>query len=295
MEKLLALSFFALISLCLTFSSIAQNAPSVPDTLSGWSQSWEVGLTGSQASYSNWSQGGVNNIAATGSSDFIAKYRMNRFSYSFQLVTRFGQTRIQDEGVRKTDDRLAVRNRILYDLSEDDSDFKLFANINFRTQFAEGFEFGAEADGSDRLISNFFAPAYFTQNLGLAYVPTDNFSFEGGFGLQQTIVSDSAVRQNNRYGVPEGDNIRNEAGLTLAAAYSMRLGTNLSWSTSLESFTNLNKAVSSTDVYFLNQITGRINRFMNASLRFDIVFDDDFSKEVQVAQILSVGVSFILI
>jgi hypothetical protein len=295
MKKSIALTFFTLFSFCITYSTTAQNAPSVPDSLSGWAQSWEVGLTGSQASYSNWSQGGVNNIAATGSSDFISKYRQNRFSYSFQLITRFGQTRIQDEGVRKTDDRLAIRNRILYDLAEEHSDFKLFANVNFRTQFAEGYEYGAEADGSDRIISNFFAPAYFTQNVGLAYVPSDNFSFEGGFGLQQTIVSDGAVRQNNRYGVPEGDNIRNEAGLTLAAAYNMRLGTNLNWTTSLESFSNLNKALSSTDVYFLNQITGRINRFMNAALRFDLVYDDDFSKEIQVAQILSVGVSFILI
>ncbi len=293
MKKVLALTSFTLISLCLTFSSMAQNAPSVPDTLAGWSQSWEVGLTGSQASYSNWSQGGVNNIAATGSSDFIAKYRQNRFSYSFQLVTRFGQTRIQDEGVRKTDDRLAVRNRFLYDLAEDDSDFKLFSNINFRTQFAEGFNYGAGEDGENILISDFMAPGYFTQNIGLAYIPTDNFSFEAGIGLQQTIVRDEAL--STTYGLPEGDTFRNEAGLTLAAAYSMRLGTNLSWSTSLESFTSLNKSVSSTDVYFLNQITGRINRYMNASLRFDLVYDDDFSKEVQVAQILSVGVSFILI
>jgi hypothetical protein len=273
----------------------AQNAPSVPDTLAGWAQSWEVGLNGSQAAYSNWSQGGINNIAATGSSDFRAKYRENRFSYSFQFVSRFGQTRIQDEGVRKTDDRLALRNRFLYDLEEEDSDFKLFANINFRTQFAEGFNYGAGPEGENILISNFFAPAYFSQNAGLAYVPTDNFSFEAGLGLQQTIVSNSEVRQVNRYGVPEGENFRNEAGVNLALAYSMRLATNLSWTSSVETFTNLNKAVSSTDVYILNQITGRINSFMNASLRLDLVYDDDFSKEIQVAQVLSLGVSFILI
>ncbi len=292
MKKLI---LFSILFWVLHNVSIAQNAPSVPDTLSGWSQSWEVGLNGSQASYSNWSQGGINNIAATGSSDFRAKYKENRFSYSFQFVSRFGQTRIQDEGVRKTDDRLAIRNRFLYDLADDGSDFKLFANINFRTQFAEGFDYGGGPNDTDLLISNFFAPAYFNQNAGLAYVPTDNFSFEAGFGMQQTIVSNSEVRQTNRYGVPEGDNIRNEAGITLAAAYSMRLATNLSWSSSVETFTSLNKSVSSTDVYFLNQITGRINNFMNASFRLDLVYDDDFSNEIQVAQVLSIGISFILL
>jgi hypothetical protein len=63
----------------------------------------------------------------------------------------------------------------------------------------------------------------------------------------------------------------------------------------VETFTNLNKAVSSTDVFVTNQFTGKINDFMNASLRLDFIYDDDYSKELQVAQVLSVGVSFILI
>jgi hypothetical protein len=285
--------FLAVIFLSFTVLTKAQNAPAVPDTLAGWSQSWGVGFNGSQASYSNWSQGGVNNIAATGNSDFRAKFRENRFSYSFQLVTRFGQTRIQDEGVRKTDDRLAVQNRFLYDLEEENSDFKIFANINFRTQFAEGFNYGAGPDGENVLISNFMAPAYFTQNAGLAYIPTDNFSFEAGLGLQQTIVADETL--STTYGLPEGDKFRNEAGLSLAASYNMSLATNLRWSSSVETFTNVNKSVKSTDIYFLNQITGRINNFMNASLRLDVVYDDDFSREVQVAQVLSLGISFILL
>ncbi len=279
-----------------TFLTANAQEMAVPDTLNGWDVGWVAGLNGSQAAYSNWSQGGINNLAFTGNSAFTATYKKQRFSYIFALNTRYGQTKIEGEGVRKTDDRLSVRNRFLYDLGDErDGDFKLFGNINFRTQFGEGFEYGAESDGSDRLISNFFAPAYFTQNAGMAYVPTENFSLEAGFGLQQTIVSDSAVRQNNRYGVPEGDNLRNEAGLTFAVAYQRSIGTNLNLASSLETFTNLNKAVSSTDVYVTNQFTGKINDFMNASLRLDFIYDDDFSKELQVAQVLSVGVSFILI
>lgn len=275
-------------------TAFAQDAPAVSDTLSGWDYSWEAGLSGSQASYSNWSQGGVNNIAVTGNSVLTAKFRENRFSYSVRLNTRFGQTRIEDEGVRKIDDRLELRNRFLYDIGREGGDFKLFGNINFRTQFAEGFNYGAGPDATDILISGFFAPAYISQNAGLAYVPTDNFSFETGVGLLQTIVSNSEVRQVNRYGIPEGDNFKNEAGLTLGAAYDMRLGTNLSLSTSAETFTNINKSIKSTNVEVATQVTGRINNYMNASLRLDFVYDDDFSKELQVAQVLSLGVSFIL-
>jgi len=268
-------------------------APAVSDTLSGWSTSWEAGLSGSQASYSNWAQGGINNIAVTGSSDFIAKFRENRFSYSFRLNTRFGQTRIEDEGVRKIDDRLEARNRFLYDIGTEGGDFKVFANVNFRTQFAEGFNYGAGEDGEDVLTSKFMAPGYLSQNLGLAYMPTENFSFEAGFGMLQTFVRDESLA--TRYGLDEGDTFRNEAGVTFGASYDMRVATNISLSTALETFTNVNKSVKSTNVLFNSQVTGRINNYMNASFRLDLVYDDDFSKELQVAQILSIGISFILI
>lgn len=268
----------------------------VPDSLNGWEIGWVAGLNGSQASYSNWSQGGINNVAFTGNSAFTATYKKQRFSYIFALNTRYGQTKIESEGVRKTDDRLSIKNRFLYDLGEEtDGDFKLFGNINFRTQFAEGFEYAEAPDENDVLISNFMAPGYLSENAGLAYVPSENFSFEAGLGLQQTIVSDSAVRQNNRYGVPEGDNIKNEAGLTFGINYQKTLASNLSLSSSVETFTNMNKAVSSTDLIVINQVTGKINDFMNASLRLDFIYDDDYSKELQIAQVLSVGVSFILI
>jgi hypothetical protein len=293
MKKISALTLFAIALFMFSIPAHAQDAPAVPDSLDGWDYNWTFGLNGSQAAYSNWSQGGINNIAAAGNSNFHALYKENRFSYIFQIVTRFGQTRIDGQGVRKTDDRLAIRNRFLYDLAEDHEEFKLFANINFRTQFAKGYDYEAGPNDEDVLISDFMAPGYFVQNAGVAYVPQPNFSVEAGLGLQQTIVRDETL--STQYGLAEGDTFLNEAGFNLAAAYSMNLADNLSWSSSVETFTNFDKAVSSTDVFFLNEVTGKINSFMNASLRLDLVFDDDFSEEIQVAQVLSLGVSFILI
>lgn len=293
MRKLYAFALLATFVLFISHAAAAQDAPAVPDSLNGWDYSWTFGINGSQAAYSNWSQGGVNTLAAAGNSNFQSLYKKERFSYVFQLETRFGQTRTDGQGVRKTDDRLAISNRFLYDLSEDHEEFKLFANLDFRTQFAKGYDYEAGPNEEDVLISDFMAPGYFVENVGVAYVPTPNFMAEAGFGLVQTIVNDESL--SAQYGLPEGDTFRNEAGINLKAAYSMTLADNLSWSSSVETFTNVNKSVSGTDVFFLNKVTGKINSFMNASLRLDLVYDDDFSDEVQVAQVLSLGVSFILI
>jgi hypothetical protein len=271
----------------------AQEVISLPDSISGWNYGWVAGLNGSQASYSNWSQGGVNNISVNGNSTLSGKYREGRFAYGTLLNTRYGKSRIENLGIRKTDDILSFRNRFLYDLIEKGSNWSLYGDIDFRTQFDEGFEYGEEADDPDVLISNFMSPAYFDQNAGIAYIPSDQFSLTAGVGMKQTIVTDDDLE--TVYGLDEGETIRNEAGFTLGASYEQALVTNFLLSSSVESFWNANGPISDTDIYFSNQLTGKINSFMNTSIRLDLVYDEDFSDEVQVLQVLSLGVSFILI
>lgn len=292
MKKYVGLLFILL----LTFTQLrAQETIVVSDTLSGWNYGWVAGLNGAQASYSNWSQGGVNNIAVSANSTFQTHYRDGRFSYGFLLNTRYGKTRLEGDGTRKTDDRLSVRNRFLYDIGDDTSDFSIYGNINFRTQFDRGFDYDAGPDDSDLLISNFLSPAYISQNVGMIYSPGEQFSFEAGAGLRQTIVTDDSVLENNDYGMPDGDNFRNEAGINLGANFNQNIASNILLNTSVETFTNVNKSLASTDVFFSGEFIGQINSLINTSLRFDIVYDDDFSKEIQLRQSLSVGVSFILI
>lgn len=292
MKKLAAI----LVTILLTYTSAqAQETIVVPDTLTGWDYGWVAGLNGAQASYSNWSQGGVNNIAVSGNSTFRTYYRDGKFSYGFLINTRYGKTRIDGEGNRKTDDRFSIRNRFLYDLGGDESHFSVYGNLNFRTQFDRGFEYGEDEGDPDILISNFLSPAYITESVGLLYRPSEQLSFEAGLGLQQTIVQDESVLANRQYGVPDGDNFRNEAGATLGASYQRNISSNIILSSTAETFTNLNKSLSSTDLYFSNEFIGNLNDFINTSLRFDIAYDDDFSDELQVRQSITVGISFILI
>lgn len=288
MRKLL----FVLFAVIIVTEANAQETIIVPDSLSGWSQSWVAGLNGSQAAYSNWSQGGVNNIAVTGNSSLSAKHRLGRFGYGFLLVTRYGKSKIEDQGVRKTSDLLSLKNRFLYDLVKKGSPYSAYANINFRTQFDKGFDYGAGPAGGDVLISRFMAPAYFQQGVGIAYQPVDYFKAEAGLALKQTIVTDDDLV--TLYGLEAGNNIKNEGGFTLGLAFEQAVAPDFLLSSSVDTFTNVTKAVSSTDVYFSNELTGKVNDLISTSLRFDLAYDDDFSNEVQLMQTLSLGVSFIL-
>ncbi|MFH5831388.1 DUF3078 domain-containing protein [Halalkalibaculum sp. DA3122] len=271
----------------------AQETIMISDTLAGWSQSWVAGLNGSQASYSNWSQGGVNNISVTGNSTFTLKHRKDRFGYGFLLGTRYGKSKIEDQGTRKTDDRLSIRNRFTYELARENSSYSAYGNINFRTQFDKGFEYGAGPNETDVLISRFMAPAYFSQGAGVAYIPSDYLSVEAGLGLKQTIVTDDDLE--TLYGLDEGETLRNEGGVTLGIGYEQAVLPDFQLSSSVETFTNVNEALSSTDIYFSSQLTGKVNDLINTSLRVDLAYDEDFSDEIQVLQVFSLGISFILL
>lgn len=286
------ISLLSIITL-LTFSQLhAQESISFPDELDGAQTTWSVGINGSQASYSNWAQGGVNNIAATGRTLFTTLHKSGKFSYGFMINARFGKTKVQNEGIRKIDDRLLINNRFLYDLGTDPSDLKLFGNIKFRTQFDDGFDYGKGPDGSDLKISSFMAPAYFTQDVGLAYVPDESISVELGLGLQQTFVRDRSL--STVYGLPEGDRFRSEAGFTFGSSLKTGIAENLEYSSSINTFTSFSKSVKSTNIYFSNTLTGKINDFLNASLNLDLVYNDDFSDKLQVSQVLSMGIVFTL-
>lgn len=288
MKKLFLFISFSLFFISTTV--VAQDSITFPEDLEGWDTTWSVGLNGSQASYSNWSQGGVNNIAATGRTTFTTVYTQNKFAYGFLFHSRYGKTKVQDEGVRKIDDRLFILNRFLYDLGDEESEFKLFSNIKMRTQFDDGFKYGAGVDGSDLKISGFLAPAFFNQDAGIAFIPNERFSVEAGLGLQQTFVRDRELGPT--YGLTEGDRWRSEAGFTIGAGFKSEIAANLTYSGTLNTFSSFGRSVKSTDVQVSNTINGKINDFLSAGLSLDFVYDDDFSNELQIAQVLSLGILF---
>lgn len=261
----------------------------VSDTLSGWDYDLVGELDGSQAAYENWSQGGVNTITVTGATVFNLLYRKDNFSYAFSTNLKYGKARLENDGNRKTDDRIAVNNKFSY-LFEDDR-WSAFGNINFATQFDRGFDYG-DPDNPE-LISRFFAPAYFTQIVGIAFQPASSFSAEAGMALKQTIVTEDQL--SPRYGLNEGDNFRFEPGYSVSMNYSDEIYENVELSSSVETFTNLQKQITSTDVSFSNELTGKINDSLDTTLEFVMIYDDDYSKRAQIKQVLSVGFSFNLL
>lgn len=265
--------------------SSSDDGPIVPDTLKGWMVKWVGGLNGSQAAYSNWSQGGVNTVSVTASTVFNLQYRKNRFAYLLVTNLKYGRADIEGEGTRKTDDKIAVTNKFSYLFK--DPKFNAFGSLSFNTQFDEGFDYDPDPEV---LISDFFSPAYFTQVLGIGYTPVDYFSVEAGAAFKETVVNIDELAI--RYGLDAGENFRFEPGYSVIVNFEKNIVSNVKLISSAETFTNLQEPFADTDVIFSNELIGNINDYLNTSLQFVMIYDEDFSREVQLKQVLSVGFSF---
>lgn len=260
----------------------------VPDKLEGWDQTWIANFNGAQAQFNNWSEGGVNAISGTASTVFTKYFRENRFTYGFRIHLRYGQSKINGTGVRKTDDLISIRNRVTYELTEG-SIYSAFGAVQFKTQFAEGYDYGNAVAGGDSLISKWFAPAYVIEGFGVEVKPSEDFSAEVGAALKQTIVGDK--RLNEQYGISEGKIARFEGGFTFGAQYKKTIMENTDFVTSVETFTNLLMPIEETDVYWANTINGRINKYLNTVFQFELRYDDDYSNRIQLKQVFAAGIT----
>lgn len=254
-----------------------------------WDYSLRTSLTGSQASYRNWSQGGIDNLSVTATTGLSAGYKKENMEYSLSVNLRYGQTKVGDGDFVKSDDRIRIRNQVRR-LFRDER-FSTVFNVNLDTQFDLGYDRPVPVEGETRkVISRFFAPAYLSEVVGLSYNPDRNLRFEAGLAMRQTFVTDTAL--SVRYGLDEGATFRNEAGFSLFIGYERRIMESIFYSGYVETFTNVNKSLASSDVTFVSEITGQINRYISANLEIGLAYNDDVSSELQVKQIISVGFSY---
>ncbi len=270
--------------------AVAQKLPMPTDDLlrttpeeGDWDIRLRTGLNGSQAYYREWSQGGVDRIAVIANAMFSGVYTDGPYQYGFRLDLRYGQTRLDRGDFRKSEDVIRLRNQFRRRFS--DERFSLTANLNFETQFDKGYDRSFE-----NVQSRFLAPATLTETIGLAYDPDEYFRSTFGISLRQTFIRDTTLSE--RYGLDEGEWFRNEAGFTLIINYEREIWENVRYTGYLETFSNLQKSLLSTDIVFTNELIGRINSYLTTNFEFALQYNDDITKALQIKQILSVGLSF---
>lgn len=262
-----------------------------PDTT--WRRSFAGGINLNQAAFSdNWKAGGISSIAFNANVDARADYKLGKTSWDNAVQLQYGMLKNKGEEQRKSIDRIFLDSKYGYAIS---SDWNTFVSANFLSQFTRGYEYDVDADGNDRLISNFLSPGFLTFALGAEYKPNPYFSLRlSPFAPRFTFLADDAVAVNERYGVPEGKSVRTEwLAAMVQASYNRDIFTNVNLRLNYMSYINYKELSGKRiDHMFNSVLTAKVNRYINVSLMANFIYDYDQDSAVQYNQSLGLGILY---
>jgi hypothetical protein len=247
--------------------------------------SWKAGgvtsLAFNQIALSNWAAGGQNSISGTAMVSLFVNYHKNRSQWDNTLDLAYGLTKQGTNPIIKSDDKIDFSSKYgQYAFKH----WYYAALINFRTQFAQGFNYPNDSV----MISDFMAPGYLTIALGMDYKPADYFSLLiAPLTGKMTFVNNQALADEGAFGVGKavldvsgnvvtpGKKIRSEFGGYLKAAFLKDIMKNVTLGLKLDMFSNY-LAIHPQNIVVNGQvlIAAKINKYISTSLTTDIIYDD---------------------
>lgn len=279
-------TFILFILSAFSFQAFSQDSTKTPqDTI------WKYGGFGSatfnQVSLTNWAAGGQSSLSLSGLLSLFSKYKKDKTTWDCNLDLAYGFLKGDGNKLQKNDDRIEFNTNFGHQAK---GKFFYSANLNFRTQFANGFNFPNDSV----VTSRFMAPGYATAALGFNYKEGDVFSFflspasgKFTFVLDQTLADagafgvKAAELDANGNVISAGKQIRAEFGASLTAKFQMEVMKNVTFKTGLQLFNNYTDKVAANrgniDINWDVLISMKINKFLTTSLMTNLIYDHDIN------------------
>ncbi|WP_353719067.1 DUF3078 domain-containing protein [Dyadobacter sp. 676] len=257
----------------------------------------EFGANLNQGSFSsNWTGGGVNSVALGVFFNALNETKKGKDSWRNDFQSQYGIVRNKGQQSRKNVDRIFFDTKYNREIS---TKWSLFANFNFLSQFAAGYEYNTNPDSINlkKKVSGLLSPAYLTEAIGIEYRPAPYFFVDFAPGaLRQTVVIDKDLYVNTpdqkNYGVPIGKRVRTEAALIqLVANFDKDIAKDVNLKFRYLMFSTFHDPLE-IDNRLDAQLTAKINKYVNVNLGAIVVYDRDQSSKIQFAQALSIGFLF---
>jgi len=254
---------------------------------------WKVGGNGTftltQVSLTNWAGGGDDNLSIALFLGLYANYEKDRVFWENNFSTGYGVIKQGEEEIRKSDDKISLSSQFGYQITENNKKLLWSTLFDFRTQYAEGFDFPNDSV----LISDAFAPAYINFSVGAEWKPAKTFSLyysplsgKFTFVLNQTLANrgafgvDPAVTDIEGNIIQEGKNMRSEIGTFLKMKYKGEVVKNVEFESKIDLFTNYAEDFGNIDVNWENVVILKVNDFLSANLITQLIYDDDIDVEI---------------
>lgn len=253
----------------------------------GWTHKMVTGLNLTQVSFKDWAPGGQNALAYTLWLNGSSVQDMERTNWTNSYKFAFGQARLSDQGLRKTDDEIFFESLLIY---KQWLYVNPYASFTLRTQFAKGFEYPA---GTEVAVSKFFDPAYLTQSVGAAYKPLPELVTRIGVGVREIVTSDFNAYADDP-STPEIEKVRVNGGVESVTNLDWTFAENLELKSTLELFAPF-KTLDEVVVRSDNTISAKVNKYVTVGFNVLLVNDVTATRKTQIKQVLAIGLSYTLL
>lgn len=297
-KNVLSLSLFTCLALATSAQDLVMNNMEDSLRIGWWDRNTQIAVNFSQASFNDsWKGGGVNNFAVGLIFNNLAVKHKDKGVWTNDIQFQYGFLNNKGLDTRKSVDRLFAESKFASSIAPK---INWFAGVNLLTQVAGGYTFNEDGYRGN-IISNFLAPGFLSEGVGLEWVPQPYFTVQlGGATIRQTFVNNNQVFTNTMnderksYGVEKGKKLLNELGMQAVAAFDKNLTENFNLKWRYQAF--LAYAPESKPIdHNINLIaSSKIGKYFNVNFTLIGIYDADQVKSFQLSQGLSAGFSLAL-
>jgi hypothetical protein len=252
----------------------------------GWKHTASAALNLTEVSFKDWVAGGSNTLAYAAVIQGSSALTSERTIWTNDYRLGFGQARLADQGLRKTDDEIYLESLLIYKVG---AYVNPYAALTLRTQFGPGYNYDTKPETE---VSKFFDPAYFTQSAGVAYKPVPEFTTRIGAALREAVTS-----QYNQYATDLVNHtvhkVWTRGGMESVSELNANVAENIQFVARLELFAPFQ---SFDRITVLNDysIVAKVNKYISTGLSLNIINDVNVSARTQLKQGLALGLSYTL-
>ena len=260
-------------------------APTPPPPEYGWKNALVAGLTLTQVSFTDWAQGGDNALAygLTGDGKIADDELSTNWTTLYKLA--FGQARLSNQGLRKTDDIIDLSSVFTYKLG---TYINPYAGATLKTQFAKGYSY--DAKGQEVEVSKFFDPAYLTQSVGFGYQPITEVKTRLGVGLREILTEDFHQYSDDPTTL-EIERTKVDGGLESVTNLDWHLEENLLLTSQLELFSPF-KRMDEVVVRGTATFTAKVSKYITSIASIQVINEKQISPLTQVKETIALGLSY---
>jgi hypothetical protein len=241
---------------------------------------WVLGGDGhvgfSQTYLDNWEKGGQSAIASLIVLKGYANYKRadGKIKWDNSGELRNGWVKNggdDDKGLQKNDDKFEITSRFGVSAYK-----KWFysSEFNFNTQLFNGYVYPKSQHPDP--ISGFLAPSRLFFKVGMEYKPSKEFSLLlSPITLKNVFVRDTAKYNQTKFGIDANENSFWEPGMNADIYLKKSLKDNVSFETKYKMFINYKSPFQKFDINWENNISFKLNEFINMRFLLHLIYDDD--------------------